>query len=331
MKRKAMLLASLATAWGLNRPAEAAQKVKISVPGVQGVGAAFYIAQDKGYFAGEGLEPELVVTGGGIATPALMAGSIDGSASSASALTAILRGAPLRIALVFEERSQYQVWGTLDIRTLADLKGKSVGIQTRGDSLEIATRLALQGANVPPDSVGYTPLANGANLGAALENGALPAVLLSPNQIVQMHNLGQLKNAHMIADFYEKVRMPVAGFAMSEKLLYGDPVLAKKMVRAVIKGARYEKAFKNPSLAIISKFEKDADPAGMSVEYDELMRVFTRDFTVNNDLVASDLAVRAALMGLSRDQVPPVNKIYDFSIVRAVNAELDAGRWKPVA
>jgi hypothetical protein len=146
-----------------------------------------------------------------------------------------------------------------------------------------------------------------------------------------MHNLGQLKNAHMIADFYEKVRMPVAGFAMSEKLLYGDPVLAKKMVRAVIKGARYEKAFKNPSLAIISKFEKDADPAGMSVEYDELTRVFTREFTVNNDLVASDLAVLAALMGLSRDQVPPVKKIYDFSIVRAVNAELDASRWKPVA
>ena len=48
-------------------------------------------------------------------------------------------------------------------------------------------------------------------------------------------------------------------------------------------------------------------------------------------LVASDTAVRAALMGLSKDQLPPINKIYDFSIVRAVSAELDATRWKPVA
>jgi NitT/TauT family transport system substrate-binding protein len=332
MKRGAALMLGALAAFVARSPAlAAAQKITISVPGVEGVGGAFYVAQDKGYFAAEGLDVELLVAGGGIATPALISGSIDGSASSASALTAILRGAPLRIALVFEERSQYQLWAAANIRTFTDLKGKSVGIQTRGDSFEIAMRLALQGAGLSPDAVGYTALATGANIAAALESGAVPAGLLSPDQIVAMRHQGQLEKVHMLADFFDIVRMPVAGFAMSEKVLYGDPVLARKMVRAIVKGARYEKAFKSQTVAIIGKYQKDADPQASAVEYDEFMRVSTRDFTVNGDLIASDLGVRAGLIGLAKDQIPPVSKIYDFSLVRAVNAELDASRWKPAA
>jgi len=329
MKRSgALRVAALAAIWRVS-PAAAAQKIKITVPGVEGVGAAFYVAQEKGYFAAEGLDAELILAGGGTATPALISGSIDGSASSASALTAILRGAALRIALVFEDGSQYQVWATPDIRTLADLKGRSVGVQTRGDTFEIATWLALQAAGIPPDAVGYSPLGTGGNVGAAIESGALPAVLLTPNQVVAMHDQGQLKNAHLVADFAGKLHMPVAGFALSEKVLYGDPLLAKKMIRAIIKGARYEKAFKSQTVAIVGKYQKDADPRASEVEYDEFMRVVTRDFTVDNDLIASDLAVRAGLIGLAKDQVPPVDKIYDFSLVRAVNSELAASHWRP--
>jgi len=31
------------------------------------------------------------------------------------------------------------------------------------------------------------------------------------------------------------------------------------------------------------------------------------------------------------DKIPPVDKIYDFTFVHAINAELDAARWKPTA
>ena len=39
--------------------------------------------------------------------------------------------------------------------------------------------------------------------------------------------------------------------------------------------------------------------------------------------------VRAGLLGIPKDKLPPVNKIYDFTLAHQVNAELDAGRWKP--
>ena len=271
-----------------------------------------------------------VSAGGGIATPGLLSGTVDGSASPAAALTAILRGAALRIVLVFEDTPPYEIWAAAGIRTLADLKGKSVGIATRGDTLEMATRLALQAAGVAPDAVAYTPLGTGGATRAALESGALQAAVVSPDGVAAMREQGLFKNVHMIADFSGKVHMPVAGFVMAEKLLYQNPALAKNIVRAIVKGARYQKAFKSETVAFVGKYQKPvARLHGNEIEYDYFMRAATSDLTFGTAQMADDLAVRAALIGMPKEKIPPIDKVYDFSLVRSVNAELDAARWKP--
>ena len=35
------------------------------------------------------------------------------------------------------------------------------------------------------------------------------------------------------------------------------------------------------------------------------------------------------LLDIPKDKIPPVNKIYDFTLAHQVNAELDASHWKP--
>src|SRR5262249_23674494 len=55
-------------------PAQAVDKVKASIPVTTGTYAMYYVADDKGYFKEEGLDVELTIAGGGVATPALMAG-----------------------------------------------------------------------------------------------------------------------------------------------------------------------------------------------------------------------------------------------------------------
>jgi ABC-type nitrate/sulfonate/bicarbonate transport system substrate-binding protein len=144
-----------------------------------------------------------------------------------------------------------------------------------------------------------------------------------------MQDAGQLKNARSIAELSGHVHMPFAGFAMSENTIATNPVLAKKIVRAIVKGVRYEKAFKQQTIAIVGTYKKTPEPHASEVEYDAFMKAATRDLTVNDDLIAADLAVRANLIGVPKDKVPPIGKIYDFSLVRAVNAELDAAHWKP--
>lgn len=309
--------------------ADALQKITITVPAFEAADGPYLIAVQKGYFAAEGLDVSLQQAGGGTATPALLSGTIEGSASSASALGAIMRGAALRIVLVFEDSPFYNIWAHADIHSLADFKGKAIGIPTRGDTFEIATRLTLAQAGISPDDVGFTPVGSGAGASAAFESGALAGVVLSTTAGTLSKDKGELKNAHIAAAFLGKVHMPWNGFVVSEKLLYGNPALARRIVRAIVKGSRYEQAFKAQTIAIGLKYNPSVPPQQVSDEYDEFMHGRTADLTVKPEFAAADLAVHAGLMNIPKDQLPPLDKIYDFSLVRSVNAELDASHWKP--
>jgi ABC-type nitrate/sulfonate/bicarbonate transport system substrate-binding protein len=305
------------------------QKITITYASNDANQSAPLVAQQKGYFAAEGLDADLQYAGGGTATPALISGTIQGSGSAASALSAILKGAPLRIVGIIADSPTYSLWVQNDIKNAADLKGKTIGVASRGDTLEIASRLYLQSVGVPPDSVGYQPLGQPAGIAAALEVGRLPAAVIATTDSELMLDKGELKKAHVLVNL-QKFKMPYAGLAMSEKTLYGDPVLAKKIMRAVIKGFRYMKAFKPQTLAILEKTHATDDVRAVEKGYDTAVRAFTRDYTIGDAEILPDLGVRAGLLGLAKDAVPPVNKIYDFTLAHEVNAELDASHWKPV-
>jgi hypothetical protein len=64
-------------------------------------------------------------------------------------------------------------------------------------------------------------------------------------------------------------------------------------------------------------------------DYEAFIHDRTADLSVKPEFAAADLGVRAGLMNIPKDQLPPLDKIYDFSLVRSVNAELDASHWKP--
>jgi len=138
-----------------------------------------------------------------------------------------------------------------------------------------------------------------------------------------------LKNAHQLLDYYDKLKMPMDGFAVSEKLLADSPDLARRMTRAIVKGARYMLANKSATVAIVAQYQKDALPSAITDDYDLFVRAFVPTLTIPNDLAAKDLLVRATMAGVPSDQIPPLDKTYDFSLVRSIDAELDAGHWKP--
>lgn len=311
-------------------PVDAADtNLTISIPSIDMGDAPYFIAQQQGYFAAEGLHVDFTFTGGGIATPALIAGSIQGSASGAAAVSAILHDADLRVIAVFDDSPAYQLWAHDDVRTLADLRGKTIGIATRGDTFEVSTRLMLQSAGFPPDAVAFTPLGFGANAGAAFAGGGLPAVVLGRSEARELQERGELKNAHLLLNYFGKLKMPMDEFAVSQKLLVETPDVARRMLRAIVKGARYMLANKSQTVIVVGKYQKDPVPSRLAADYDLFVRAFVPTLTIANDLAAKDLAVRAAMANVASDRIPPVERVYSFTMVRSINAELDASRWKP--
>src|SRR5450631_451639 len=139
-----MLMALAAVGTAVSRAA-AADKVSVSLAATDDpVYLPNFIAIDKGYYQQLGLDVEIIYAGGGIATPGLMSGSLDFSTSTGSAVSAILKGAALKIIMTLSESVPFRLWATQpDISTLQDLRGKAVGVQTRGDLFELSMRAAL--------------------------------------------------------------------------------------------------------------------------------------------------------------------------------------------
>ncbi len=307
------------------------QKIKMTITSRTAAAAPYFIAIDKGYFAEQGLAVEIVDAGGGIAIPAMISGSVDFTMSAAVAISAIMRGARLRVIYTMADRPPYQLWATQpELKTLADLKGKQVGIISRGDTFEIAMRVTLRDAGLPQDFVGFTALGAGTSpRQAALASGALPAVMLSVGDVTPLKGTPALAKSHMLVDMEQSIRMPYTGVATTARHLAADPELVRRFLRAMVRGVLYMRAFKAETVAILMKADPASGRAALAADYDDLMPTLTPDGTAPDALIRKDLEVRAAIINVPESSIPPPAQFYDYAPLRAVEAELRASGWKP--
>ena len=330
--RKLVLYALVGVSWFVARPCAAAtpEKIKVTMAASSVNYAPYLVAIDKGYFKDEGFDVEIVKAGGGTATPALISGSVDFSTSGSAAVSAILRGAPLRVIFYPWDRIDYQIWASDPaIKTIQDLKGKAIGIISRGDTLEIAIRIVLLRHGMDPNGVSYTPLGFGPGRMAAISAGTLPAVLLAPIDVDQLKDAGKLGNAHMIYDTYDKVKMPLTGTAVSAATLQNEPARVKRFVRAVAKGLAYSAAFRDATVSIMERYNKGASPKTILATYQHTLGTRTNDGSIPEELQRQEATMRAELIGVAKDKIPPLDQIYDFRIAKEVGRELMAEHWKP--
>lgn len=316
----------------LPKPALAAnQTVRVSMAAQTVIYAPYLIAIDKGYYNEEGLTLDIKMAGGGVATPAQIAGSIDINTSGPVALTPILRGATMKIVYTEATHSVYQLWSTShDIKTLKDLKGKQVGIISRGDTFELSMKLALQKSGLPLDWVSYTALGSFGSIGPAFVARSLPAVILSDTDVEQARRVGALRHGELVYNMMRDLPMPYSGICVTDAYLKDHSDVVRGFLRATMKGVRYMRKYKRPTIKIVEKFNPTtADPLVDDLDYDMVMPLLTKDGTVPDDVLRADMQVRASVLEMSKDAIPPISKAYDYSIVREVNAALDKSGWTP--
>jgi NitT/TauT family transport system substrate-binding protein len=308
------------------------QTIRVSMAAQTVIYAPYLIAIEKGYYNQEGLTLDIKIAGGGVATPAQIAGTIDINTSGPVALTPILRGAALKIVYTEATHPVYQLWSTSkDLRTLQDLKGKQVGIISRGDTFELSMKMALLKAGLPLDWVSYTALGNGGALGPAFAARSLPAVILSSADIEQARKIGALQQGTLIVNMMKDTPMPYSGIAVTDAYLKDHADVVRGFLRATLKGSRYMRKFKPQTLAIVGKYNPALDNNVNSADYDVTMPLLTKDGTVPDDVLREYLQVQAAVLEVPKEQIPPVSRAWDYTIVREVNAAIDKSGWQPTA
>jgi ABC-type nitrate/sulfonate/bicarbonate transport system substrate-binding protein len=156
-------------------------RMAIAVPGKSEI--VFVTAKEKGYYNEEGLDVELIVTGG-INRLALIAGEVDFSSSGSASIIPILRGAPLHILYSSFYRTTLWLYGKAELRDLKSLKGKKVAISRMGDTTDIYLREVLRrnGLEVGRDVVVLAAGQPFHRYAALASNTVDAAVLADPSQ-----------------------------------------------------------------------------------------------------------------------------------------------------
>jgi NitT/TauT family transport system substrate-binding protein len=331
MSRYSRLSAALIfAAAGFALPAYAADKVKVTYPTLTSSYIFFFSAISKGYYKDEGLDLDVIESAGGVATPALVSGDVQFSTSGSSAISAIMRGAKLKVLAVGEDRPSWQIWTTHpEIKTFQDLKGLQIGVLSRGDTGEVAIRYVLKKLGLPQDFVSYTPM--GSSLAARLavvRSGALPAAVLQPAEVETLRASGNFGNAHMIMDLAEEVRSTFNGLATSDDMIKNHADVVLRFTRATRKGMIYARDNRAGAIDVFVRQMK-AQPEAAAHGYDELRKVMAQDGTISAEAQMNELSLRGDMLSMAANQIPPITTVFDFSWLEKINAELKASGWKP--
>ncbi len=125
--------------------ARAADTAKVHRTGIGSPNAFIFVAGiDKGFYKDNGLETLTIMAQPQVGVQGLIGGSFDFSQILGASTTAIMRGVGLKIVMVFDSKPQFWLFGAPEIKTLQDVKGKTVAIQTIGGASGHMTRELAQ-------------------------------------------------------------------------------------------------------------------------------------------------------------------------------------------
>ena len=285
-----------------------------------------FVAKELGFYQEEGINIEIIAMPGGLATQALVAGDLHMSTSSGSSLNASLRGIKLKVVYVNLDRPLYKILSWRDeIRKVTDLRGRGIGIASRGDTMEGAANLILRKHNLDPTrDVIWVALGTGGGVPSQAAKTVDSAVLGFADSL-RMQTRGF--PVHEVVNIGKEIKMLYTGLAASEDLIAKRPDLVRRFLRATVKGREFLKRNKVQSLALGKKYDKSPDDV-RNADYDATMEMMTADGMEDAETQKSDIDIAKRMLNIQKDV--PVEQIFDFRFVREVYKELRETGWERV-
>lgn len=185
MKSAAIRLVCAAMAlWFIHSAAAAdlsSQKILVGYSSPSGSQAVVWLSKDAGSFQRQGLDVELIfVPAGSKMTQALLAGDIKiAQVGGVAPISARLRGAEVKIVAVSYNTLALSLMSQKEIRSLADLKGKRIGITRFGSNSDFALRYVLKKNGIAEREMVILQFGDPPSTFAALQAGTIQAGIMS--------------------------------------------------------------------------------------------------------------------------------------------------------
>ncbi len=250
----------------------AVQSVDIGLTSRTATDWPVYIAESLGYFKKYGIAPTFIVVGSAAGNAQqLAAGSIGiGETSSTQIVEAIHNGAPLKYVLNRVITPPYGLMAKKPIRSLADLRGKTIIVGGINDITRVFTDTMLKSAGLKPDDFTYTYAGATAERFAALKSGSVDAAILFPPFDFLAEDQGFTRVASVQRYF---PAFPFDGFAVNRTWAQSHSTIIVAFIKCYLDGLRWLKTPANKDAAIrILAQATNTTPANGLRTYDALVK-----------------------------------------------------------
>jgi len=267
------LFLTLVGAAAFGTPAPAADKIAAGTLGGQAPLWPFYIASRKGFFAAQNLDVDINFAQSGAAvTQQLTAGSIEIALSVGinDPIHAIDKGAPVAIVRIIGNAAPYVLIGKKGIKTIADLKGKTVSIGSTKDMTTIYFERMAAMSGLKRGDYDVVSAGVAAARYAALKAGVVDAALVLPPLNFQAEKAGYVSIA--FAPDYVK-DLPFTGMAVFKPWAAQHGDLVKRMLAVTDASIAWlaDPAHRDEAVDLLVKAGR-ANPEDSAASYDLLRR-----------------------------------------------------------
>ena len=315
--KRSLLIVTLMLAIKLFDPTgvSQAETVKFVLPGNSMGYLPLFVAVHRGFFKDEGLDIELPRLLPSLAHNALIAGEAHYHGLADSALRLAARGMPLKAIFYAADRPMYYLVAQKEIRSVAELKGKRIGVSQFGGTSDLSARLALRHYGVEPekDAILIQIGSEGTRM-AALRAGSVSAIIVPVPAVAVLRRDG-FNEVSFVGDVVE---FASNGYTTTDQRIKENPQEVKKVVRSLYRGLRYAKENPEGTVGVIQK-EWKVDPEIARESYRAIVKALNEDGIIGE----KQLKVHFDMIRRSDKNIGeiPVDKVVDFRLLREVKRE----------
>ena len=247
----------------------------------------------------------------------LIGGSFDFSQILGATTTAIMRGVGLKIVMVFDSKPQFWLYGAPEIRSLQQLKGKTVAIQTIGGASGQMTRELLSKSGIDPQrdvTIQVIPLEGRL---PALGSGSVAATVVNAPERTRANKMG----FNELVSYGDHFDYSSGGIAVTDKMLAERPDFVRRFLAGTLQTLHWYRRNEKEAAKMFARFSKVPEDDALAV-YRASVKAYTEDGTLS--VAAQELIISFHKKEAKVDREIPTQRVFDFSLLQSVVA----GRMK---
>jgi NitT/TauT family transport system substrate-binding protein len=290
------------------RPASALEELMVSYAGPSITFLPAEIARQRGFFREQNLDVKLLLTRSEVDRAALASGNIDYTLRAGSTFVSAARGLPVKIVLLGTMRP---FWGLVvrpEVKSVTDLKGKSMAVPGLLGSQQISAKFILKQHGLDPErDVIYRVVDTGTRI-AAMVSGTVDCSMMDYGEAFRAKKAG----FKMLINSADTHGLLAGGLGVNIKKLKEQPDQVRRMLKAMTQALHYIQDNPEGTQQVMMSWLKLEHEMASDI-YQMAKNNYTRNGMVEEAMMNSLVTAMLAEAGIKN--VSP-SQLVDFSLLQ---------------